>query len=1028
MFGSTVGFILASFSLEIFVDPALKPEFGTTDPRWIGAWWLGWIPLGTMTLIFGSMMYMFPRSLPRTLQRNVEATLTPQEVTKPSLKDFKDTIKRLLKNKILMCNNMSTTFIAFGFYGQWLFMPKYMETQFHLSAATSNLATGSIGLLFTAAGLLASAVVISKFKPSARLLAGWNVFSEIIDVLGFVSILLISCESLDFKWTILSDGSKIIDMPCNADCACHNSMKYSPVCHISSTETFFSPCHAGCRQSYLSQNGAKVFTDCSCTLDDNPVLDGPCALDCKSAFVIFVVVQCVQRFLGATGRAGNCLIHFRCVHLADKAVSFALLQVMLCILVLIPGPIIFGSVIDMTCSLWGMTCGKIGNCWIYDAEKLRHFVYMPILGCLIMGTLWDIGVWYYAKGLPIYEENDPAKDGEQEAGRGAGTTNRFAIAGQSITKTAHSLLFSESPATADNGMNSTTWTAGGAPKLGTLDLCVFGAMLLASAAIGCYFGLFRGGQRSAVDYLMGGRQMGMLPVALSLVASFISGISIMGDPAEVYRHGTQYWIIGGSAFVSSLAVGTIYAPIYLELQLTSCYQVTINFLAISANAYLKLRYNESVRKMASVMFIISQFLYIPIVIYAPALALSQVTGLNVHLITPIISAICIFYTTIGGLRAVVWTDTLQTCLMMLAMVVVIAMGVTNVGGWQKVWDAADRGARLEFFNMNPNPLERHTFWTVLIGQSVYMMSWCATSQGMVQRYLAVPDLRTARQCLLCFAVGLASVKGLSVATGLLLYAEYENCDPISEQRVTKQDQILPLYVLETAGHIPGLSGLFVVGVFSAALSSMSTGLNALSGVLVEDLFARWIPPTGFFSSALWLRVAALSTGIVCVLLVMAVEHLGSVLQMALSLGSITNGTMLGLFTMGIFFPFANSKGALVGTLSSLVLNGGLVLSTQFALARGALRHSFLPLSTIGCSENSTTIAIPTEPVSDVWPLLEISYMYYSLIGAALVPMVGLPVSWLTGGRRRKLSPQLFSPYVQRFLPSTDLPQEQVEMK
>ncbi|XP_059482403.1 sodium-coupled monocarboxylate transporter 1-like isoform X2 [Neocloeon triangulifer] len=532
-------------------------------------------------------------------------------------------------------------------------------------------------------------------------------------------------------------------------------------------------------------------------------------------------------------------------------------------------------------------------------------------------------------------------------------------------------------------------------------------MLASSAAIGCYFGLSKGGQRSALDYLMGGRQMSMLPVALSLVASFISGISIMGDPAEVYRHGTQYWTIVLSSYLASCVVSLVYAPLYIKLQLNSCYQ------------YLKMRFNESVRKMASALFVISQFLYIPIVIYAPALALSQVTGLNVHVITPVISAICIFYTTIGGLRAVVWTDTLQTCLMMMAMVAVFAMGVARVGGWEHVWQAAERGGRLEFFNMDPNPLERHTFWTVLLGQFVYQLAWCATSQGMVQRYLAVPDLRTARWCLACFAFGMTAVKWLSVATGLLLYASYENCDPISSQRVSRQDQILPLYVLETAGHIPGLSGLFVAGVFSAALSSMSTGLNALSGVLVEDLFARWIPKEGRFGAALWLRVAALSTGVVCVVLVLIVEHLGGVLQVALSLGSITSGTMLGLFTMGMFCPRANSKGALIGSLASLILNGGIVFATQGALAQGTLRHSFLPLSTDLCPENTTTIILPTEPVLETWPLLKLSYMYYSLVGAILVPLVGLPVSWISGGRHRKMSPDLFSPFVHRWLTPED---------
>jgi Na+/proline symporter len=125
-----------------------------------------------------------------------------------------------------------------------------------------------------------------------------------------------------------------------------------------------------------------------------------------------------------------------------------------------------------------------------------------------------------------------------------------------------------------NLSSSEDWAAH-VPHLGYLDLGVFAAMLAASAAIGCYFGLCSGRQDSALEYLMGGRSMGMLPVALSLVASFISGISIMGDPAEVYRHGSQYWSLIISSFFVSLVVSTVYAPLYLKMQLTSCYQVSV---------------------------------------------------------------------------------------------------------------------------------------------------------------------------------------------------------------------------------------------------------------------------------------------------------------------------------------------------------------------------------------------------------------------------------------------------------------------
>jgi solute carrier family 5 (sodium-coupled monocarboxylate transporter), member 8/12 len=110
-----------------------------------------------------------------------------------------------------------------------------------------------------------------------------------------------------------------------------------------------------------------------------------------------------------------------------------------------------------------------------------------------------------------------------------------------------------------------------------------------------------------------------------------------------------------------------------------------------------------------------------------------------------------------------------------------------------------------FFSLNPNPLERHTFWTVTIGQFFYILSWSATSQGMVQRYLAVPDLRTARFCLLLYALGMMAVKGLSVATGLLLYATYEGCDPISAKVISNTKTQKPR-ILQTLTFCRGCPG------------------------------------------------------------------------------------------------------------------------------------------------------------------------------------------------------------------------------
>lgn len=129
----------------------------------------------------------------------------------------------------------------------------------------------------------------------------------------------------------------------------------------------------------------------------------------------------------------------------------------------------------------------------------------------------------------------------------------------------------------------------------------------------------------------------------------------------------------------------VYLPVFHDMQLTSCF------------SYLELRFDRIVRLTASFVYALSTLFFIPVVIYVPALAFSQVSGVNLHLITPILCVICIFYTTVGGLRAVVWADTIQFLLMLVAIFAIIALGLIDIGGVSEVWTRAQRGGRLIWF-------------------------------------------------------------------------------------------------------------------------------------------------------------------------------------------------------------------------------------------------------------------------------------------------------------------------------------------
>lgn len=218
-----------------------------------------------------------------------------------------------------------------------------------------------------------------------------------------------------------------------------------------------------------------------------------------------------------------------------------------------------------------------------------------------------------------------------------------------------------------------------------VDYVVFVTLLVISTVVGLYYGFFsKKSQNSTLDYLFGGKSMGTIPVSLSAVATFVSGFSMLAVPAEVYSHGSQFMLSVVSLAILPFAMWFIYYPIYYELKIVSLF------------SYLEQRFDRSVRNVSSLIYIFSSIIFIPVAIYIPALAFSQSTGISVHLITPIAIFICVFYTTFGGVRAVVFTDSIQFVSMVGGVLIVIIMSLQTIS-FGDVWRATERGNRFQLF-------------------------------------------------------------------------------------------------------------------------------------------------------------------------------------------------------------------------------------------------------------------------------------------------------------------------------------------
>ncbi|XP_066561563.1 sodium-coupled monocarboxylate transporter 1 [Amia ocellicauda] len=545
---------------------------------------------------------------------------------------------------------------------------------------------------------------------------------------------------------------------------------------------------------------------------------------------------------------------------------------------------------------------------------------------------------------------------------------------------------------------------------GIWDYVVFALMLIISAAIGIYYAIFDRGEKTTKDFLIGGRRMTAVPVSLSLTASFMSAVTVLGTPSEVYRYGAMFGVFAFSFLLVVIVCSEVFLPVFYRLGITSTYE------------YLEMRFNTVVRLCGTAMFIFLTVLYTGVVIYAPALALNQVTGFDLWGAVVSTGIVCTFYCTMGGLKAVVWTDVFQVGIMFAGFLSVITRSMVVQNGFSAIINDSYHGGRLNIWDFDPNPLRRQTFWTIILGGTFTWMGVYGVNQAQVQRYISCKSMFHAKMSLYLNLVGLWVILFCSVFSGLCLYSIYKDCDPWTSQIISAPDQLMPYLVLDILRDYPGVPGLFVASAYSGTLSTVSSSINALATVTVEDLVKPYFKMSdrklSWTSKGLNLLYGALCIGVAGMASLM-----DSLIQAVLSIFGVVGGPLLGLFALGILFPCANATGSLVGLVCGLCLTLWVGIGAQLypQLPEKAMS---LSLSTANCNFSfitqafnktfPTQLPLLTTAVQDLAAyrpyladnLYSLSFMYFSTIGTLSVMAVGVTVSLLTGGRKQNLVPGL----------------------
>ncbi|KAJ2943332.1 hypothetical protein O0L34_g12139 [Tuta absoluta] len=541
-----------------------------------------------------------------------------------------------------------------------------------------------------------------------------------------------------------------------------------------------------------------------------------------------------------------------------------------------------------------------------------------------------------------------------------------------------------------------------------VDYCLFVILCLISISGGLWYSI-RATRRSNVgdikDYLLGNRELSIIPVSLSLIATYLSGVTILGTPTEIFNYGIQLWLIVIGVILCCILIIRVYLPVFYILHLSSSYE------------YLELRFNRQVRAVGSILFMIDEILFLPIVIYVPALAMHQLTKVNEYIVAVVMVVITGIYTVLGGLRAVVWTDMVQIMLTYIGVIMVAIAGTCTAGGMSKLSTAAKENNRLSLANWSFSMYERQTGWGVIIGGAIYWICFNSVNQTMVQRYLSVATLKRAHISIYLFCGGIIICVTSCIWEGLAAWAVWSTtgCHPSAAPIVN--DRLIPSFVLYVSEvqKLPGMPGVFVAGVFGASLSSLSAVLNACALVAVEDILRGWLRvrwshvKLGYFA-----RVFTAVLCIISIALLPVVAKLGGILGVATALSAIAASTTCGIFTLGMICWWVGPKGALVGGVAGAIMTGTVAMGSQVAASMG-LRYPPAPYND-ACAKNASRIYKSIDQTK-IFPLFRISYHWIAPIGFMTTILVGALFGFLLDKKEdRKMDRELFAPCVWRLLP------------
>jgi SSS family solute:Na+ symporter len=455
-------------------------------------------------------------------------------------------------------------------------------------------------------------------------------------------------------------------------------------------------------------------------------------------------------------------------------------------------------------------------------------------------------------------------------------------------------------------------------SLAALDLMVVAAYLVGTTLLAVWFARR---QRDTRTYFVGDRDVAWWLVLVSIVATETSTVTFLSVPGTAFNRAggnLTFLQLSFGYLIGRILVAVLLLPQYLRGELFSAYQL------------LRQRFDARVQRVASAIFLGTRTVADGLRLFLTGLLLHQFTGWSIETSILVMGVTTIFYTYLGGMQAVIWTDLIQFAIYIVGAVMAAVFLVRLLpGGAQEVIEVGAAAGKFRLFNVSLDPRLQYTLWAGVIGGAFFSMASHGADQIMVQRYLCSRSLGQARAALVLSGVVVMAQFLLFLLIGVGLYALFER-GILAVPPGTRDDAIFGIFIME---HLPsGLVGLIVAAVLAAAMSTLSSSLNSSAGAFVADFYRPLRPGR---DESHYLGVSKLMTlvwGLAQSAVALGTLWLASnrsIVEQVLSVAGFTTGLVLGLFLLGSIKRPVRSEAALAGLALGFLAVLGVWLPSQW---------------------------------------------------------------------------------------------------